>query len=132
MLRNYFVIALRNILKHKGHSLINILGLALGMAIFFLCISLVYFELSYDRFHSKAEHIYRVHQKFNDGGTTANISYPIKQALVDDYPQIMEATHFAPGDARVRVGEKNGIANEILFVDTSFFNLLDIEFVKSS
>lgn len=132
MLRNYFVIALRNILKYKEHSLINILGLALGMAIFFLCLSLVYFELSYDRFHSKAEHIYRVHQKFNDGGTTANISYPIKQALVDDYPQVEEATHFAPGGARVRVGEKNGIANEVLFVDTSFFNLFDIEFVKSS
>lgn len=132
MLRNYIVIALRNIIKYKGHSLINILGLALGMAIFFLCLSLVYFELSYDRFHAKAEHIYRVHQKFNDGGTTANISYPIKQALVDDYPYVQEATSFAPGGARVRVGEKNGIANEILFVDTSFFNMFDIEFVKSS
>lgn len=131
MLKNYIVIAVRNIVKYKGYSLINVLGLALGMAIFFLTLSLVYYELSYDRFHSKADHLYRVHQKFNDGGTTANISFPIKQALVDDYPQIKEATSlgFMGGD-RVRVGNKNGIANLIMFVDTSFFNLFDIRFIK--
>jgi putative ABC transport system permease protein len=131
MLKNYIVIAVRNIVRYKGYSLINVLGLALGMAIFFLTLSLVYYELSYDRFHSKADHLYRVHQKFNDGGTTANISFPIKQALVDDYPQIKEATSlgFMGGD-RVRVGNKNGIANLIMFVDTSFFNLFDIRFVK--
>lgn len=131
MLKNYFIIALRNIIKYKGYSLINVMGLALGMAIFFLTLSLVYFELSYDRFHAKADHLYRVHQKFNDGGTTANISFPIKQALVDDYPQIEEATSLAfMGGDRVRVGNKNGTANLIMFVDTSFFNLFDIRFVK--
>lgn len=131
MLRNYLIVALRNLVKYKGYSLINILGLALGMAIFFLTLSLVYFELSYDRFHPKADHIYRVHQKFNDGGTTANISFPIKQALVDDYLQIEEATSMGyMGGDRVRVGNKNGTANLIMFVDTSFFNLFDIRFVK--
>lgn len=131
MLRNYIHVALRNLVKYKGYSLLNILGLALGMAIFFLTLSLVYFELSFDRFHEKADHIYRVHQKFNDGGTTANISYPIKQALVDDYPQIKEATSigFMGGD-RIRVDEKNKVLNSIMFVDTSFFNLFDIAFVK--
>ncbi|MBL7846041.1 MAG: ABC transporter permease [Cyclobacteriaceae bacterium] len=133
MLRNYIVIALRNILKYKGYSVINVMGLALGMAIFFLTLSLVYFELSYDRFHTKAEHIYRVHQKFNDGGTTADISFPIKQALVDDYPQIQEATSFAfAGGDRGRVGNRNLFVNGIFFVDTSFFNLFDIPFVKGS
>ncbi len=133
MLRNYFIIAFRNIIKYKGYSVINILGLALGMAIFFLTLSLAYYELSYDRFHSKADHIYRVHQKFNDGGTTADISYPIKQALVDDYPQIKEATSFAfAGGDRGRVGNRNLFVNGILFVDTSFFNLFDITFVKGS
>ncbi len=133
MLRNYFKIALRNIIKHKGTSLINVLGLALGMAIFFLTLSLVLFELSYDRFHSKANDIYRVHQKFNDGGTTANISYPIKQALVEDYPQIKEATSlgFMWGD-RVRVGDKNAIANRIMFVEPAFFDMFDVSFIKGS
>ena len=84
MIVNYIKIAFRNIIKSKGYSLINVLGLALGMAIFFLTLSLVMFELSYDRFHAKADDMNRVHQKFNDGGTTADISYPIKQALVDD------------------------------------------------
>ena len=133
MIVNYIKIAFRNIIKSKGYSLINVLGLALGMAIFFLTLSLVMFELSYDRFHAKADDIYRVHQKFNDGGTTADISYPIKQALVDDYPQIKEATSLAfMGGDRVRVENKNAIANQIMFVDTSFFNLFDIAFVKGS
>jgi len=133
MLRNYVLIALRNLIKYKGYSVINVLGLALGMAIFFLTLSLVYFELSFDRFHSKADGLYRVHQKFNDGGTTANISYPIKQALVDDYPYIKEATSLAfMGGDRIRVEEKNKILNGIMFVDTSFFNLFDITFVKGS
>lgn len=133
MLKNYLIIAVRNILKYKGYSLINVFGLALGMAIFFLTLSLVYFELSFDRFHSKADHLYRVHQKFNDGGTTANISFPIKQAMVNDYPQIQEATSFGyMGGDRVRVGNKNAIANNILFVDTSFFNLFDIRFLKGT
>lgn len=133
MLRNYVAIALRNIIKYKGTSLINVLGLALGMAIFFLTLSLVMYEMSYDRFHTKAMDIYRVHQKFNDGGTTADISYPIKQALMDDYPQIKEATSFAfMGGDRVKVDNRQAIANEIMFIEPSFFNLFDIEFVKGS
>ncbi len=131
MLRNYLIIAVRNIVKYRVFSMINVLGLALGMSIFFLTLSLVYFELSYDRFHTKAEHIYRIHQKFNDGGTTANTSYPIKQALVDDYPQIREATSFAfMGGDRVRVVDRNAIVNDIFFVDTSFFNIFEIMLLR--
>src|ERR1700683_560674 len=60
MLRNYLKMALRNLWKNKGFSAINILGLTIGMASSLLILLWVRNELSYDRFHAHADHIYRV------------------------------------------------------------------------
>ncbi|MEM6843865.1 MAG: ABC transporter permease, partial [Bacteroidota bacterium] len=60
MLRSYLKIAYRNLLKNKVFSLINILGLAIGMAACLLILQYVTFELSYDNFHKKGDQIYRV------------------------------------------------------------------------
>jgi len=60
MFKNYLHIALRNIKKHKGYSLINILGLAIGMACCILIFSYVLYELSYDKYHENASRIYRL------------------------------------------------------------------------
>jgi putative ABC transport system permease protein len=60
MLRNYLKIALRNLLKHKGYTFINVFGLAVGIACCVLILLFVRDELSYDRFHEKADRIYRV------------------------------------------------------------------------
>ena len=63
MLKNYFKIALRNLLNNKTYSLINISGLAIGIACFMLIYLFVKDELSYDRFNSKANRIYRLTKK---------------------------------------------------------------------
>ncbi|UCE07998.1 MAG: ABC transporter permease, partial [bacterium] len=60
MLKNYLKITLRNIKKHKGFSFINVIGLAIGMAICILMLLWVRDELSFDRFHENADQIYRV------------------------------------------------------------------------
>jgi putative ABC transport system permease protein len=60
MLRNYFKIAFRNLWKHRVFSFINIMGLTVGMTACFLIFLYVRFELSYDRFHEKADRVYRV------------------------------------------------------------------------
>ncbi len=62
MLRNYFQVAIRNLTKRKGFAFINILGLAIGVACCLLIAIYVFNELSYDRFHTKADRIYRVTQ----------------------------------------------------------------------
>jgi putative ABC transport system permease protein len=68
MLRNYLLIAWRNLRRHKGFSAINIFGLAIGIAACLLILQYVRFELSYDDFHAKAERVYRVRQdRYNDG-----------------------------------------------------------------
>ncbi|HEX8530724.1 MAG TPA: ABC transporter permease, partial [Cytophagales bacterium] len=68
MLRNYLLIAWRNLRRHQGFSAINILGLAIGIAACLLILQYVRFELSYDNFHAKADRVYRVRQdRYNDG-----------------------------------------------------------------
>ena len=60
MLKNYIKIAFRNLWRHKGFSLINIVGLAVGMTAFLLILMYVTFELSYDKFHTKGDQVYRL------------------------------------------------------------------------
>src|SRR4028119_1593810 len=68
MLRNYLLIAWRNLRRHKAFSAINILGLAIGIAACLLILQYVRFELSYDNFHAKGDRIYRVQQDRYDKG----------------------------------------------------------------
>jgi len=60
MLKNYFKVTFRNLIRHKGYSFINIAGLAVGIACSILIIPYIQYELSYDRFHEKADRIYRI------------------------------------------------------------------------
>ena len=77
MFKNYFKIALRNILKEKIYFVINILGLTIGLAACLVILLYVKSELSYDRFHSKADRIYRVIEKrIGDEPVTYNVITP--------------------------------------------------------
>ncbi len=133
MLHNYFKIALRNILKYKAYSFINVFGLALGVAVFFIALQFTTYHNGYDSFHEKAEGIYRIHQKFNDGGTTAHCSYPIKNALLADYSEIQIATSFGFGfENKLYSEHKQIIGEQILYIEPSFFDIFDVEFVIST
>jgi putative ABC transport system permease protein len=68
MLKNYFLIAFRNLSKNKAFSFINIFGLAIGMAACLLILQYVSFELSYDNFHANKDRVYRVNQDRYDKG----------------------------------------------------------------
>ncbi len=68
MLKNYLKVAIRNVMRHKALSFINIGGLAMGMAACLLIVQYVGFELSYDTFHAKKDQIYRIrNDKFKNG-----------------------------------------------------------------
>ncbi len=92
MLKSYLKIALRNLLKYKGYSLINIGGLAIGIACCLLIALWVVHELSYDRFHAHADRIYRVAEVFRDGGKiveeSASIPFPIGPTLKEAFPNL--------------------------------------------
>ena len=75
MIRNILLVTFRNLSKHKSYTLINVLGLALGMAAFILIGAYVHFEKSYDRMYGDAGLVYRVESRFFKGNDLTN-SWP--------------------------------------------------------
>lgn len=124
MLRTYWVLALRNIRKHRAHALINITGLATGIACFFLIMLFIRDELSYDRFHSKADQIYRLttHSSFGVGVKQPGVTLA---ALADHYPEIQAYTRLSKRSITVR--HENTFIEETRFfyVDATVFDVFD-------
>jgi len=140
MFRNYLLVALRNIRKHRGYSIINILGLSIGIASCLLILLFVGNELSYDRFHDKAEQIYRVGLTFHVGTNQFDAALgpsPLAAALVRDFPEVESAARiFARqsrgGDVFVRYEDKRFQEKRFLWADQSLFDILTIPFLKGN
>jgi len=97
MLRNYLKIALRNLLRHKGYSFINIFGLAAGLACCMLIALYVLDELSYDRFYEKADRLFRLATDTREGDhleSDAGSPVPLGPALKNEFPEITEVVRF--------------------------------------
>ena len=94
MLKGYFKTAWRNLVRNKIYSIINIFGLALGMAACFFIFQYVAFESSYDRFHANAPNIYRVpisySGSFADGGTSVTNHPALGPAMKRDFPEVID------------------------------------------
>jgi putative ABC transport system permease protein len=123
MFRNYFTIAWRNILKNKLFSLINILGLALGMAACLLILQYVIFETSYDTFHRKGKNIFRVVvQSPEDETYVATANAPLGPVLQAEFPEIEKAVRFLYTSGVVRIANEQTAYNEekFAYVDADF------------
>ena len=126
MLGNYFKIAYRNLRKNKVYSIINIGGLAIGMACFLLIALYMQNELSYDRYHEEAEHIYRVIHDRNaeDSETWVWGNAPIGPALKSDFPDIVEKVQFSGRSDILLSYEDNAIQeSECFYVDATVFEV---------
>jgi putative ABC transport system permease protein len=134
MLKNYMKIAFRNIVRHKGYTFINILGLATGIICCLLILVYVQDELSYDRYHQKADQIYRI---INAGVIRGNqiemplVSGPWGPAMVKEFPEVLKAVRIKPPDSRwvIEHGEKKFPEKGLYFVDPTFFEIFDVEMV---
>jgi len=136
MLKNHIKTALRNMLKQKGYSLINILGLAIGMASCLLILMYVRHELSYDHYHAHADRIYRVAGSYRMGGRsfeTATVGAPVAKALVDDYQEIEDAVRFrGKGSFVIRYGHNSYKERHIVYADSSFLSMFNIPLIKGN
>ncbi len=134
MLSNYLKIAFRTIWKHKGYSLINIIGLALGMACSVLIMLWVLDELSYDRFHDGAETLYRIEEDQHYSGEifhTWVTPYPAAPVFVDEIPEIVEAARYSWNfSLLIRYGDKAFFEENIRAVDPSFLKLFSFPAVQ--
>ncbi len=135
MFKNYLKTALRNLARHKGYSLINIVGFAIGIACCILILLWVQDELSFDRFHVNLDELYRVveEQHYSDGTVfpIARTPYPAGRAFVEEYPEIVEFTHFSPyGRTLIEYGEKSFYERGIVFADPSFLKMFSFPLLE--
>src|SRR5260370_29110592 len=108
MFKNYLVIAFRNLRRHWVFSLLNILGLTIGMSACFLIFLYIRFELSYDVFHSKGDRIYRMVTDIKTPSETLNWSVASAPMAINaklDFPEIEAVVRVNPGGILVRKGE---------------------------
>lgn len=135
MLQNYFKLAIRNIMKHKFFSAINILGMSIGIAACLLIVLYVADELSYDRFHVKADRIYQVGLHGKIGGQdimTSSTCPPMAEALIKEVPGVEEATRVADfwGAPTVKYEDKIFTEEKIFFADSNFFSFFSFNVLE--
>ncbi len=133
MLKNYLKIAIRNLLKHKAYSFINLAGLAIGIACCVLIMLYVREELSYDRFHENAGRIYRVGNEGQFGSEIwkgGRTSHPLAPALVQEFPEVQRAVRFYRlYKPFVQLGEKKFVEPRFFYADSSVFEVFTFPLV---
>ncbi len=132
MFKNYLKMALRNIKRYKGYSLINIAGLTVGMACFILIFLWVYDELNYDTFHTHSNRLFRIILKKADDPSDRGISstpYILPKILKEEYPEIVEVTRVRTRGypSAVRQGDITFYEPWFFFTDPSFFSMFSYE-----
>jgi putative ABC transport system permease protein len=139
MLKNYIKIAFRNLLKHKFISGINLFGLTLGLTSCLLILAYVINELSYDRYNSNAENIYRVERTFLNADTKevnlrlGTVAPPFGPLLVNDFKEIKKLTRLMP-NGKTSFKYDNKIFNEtdVYFADDNFFDVFQVDMIKGN
>lgn len=125
MLRNYLNVAIRNIRKHKFYSIINILGMTIGITACLFIVIYINDELSYDRFHANADRIYQVNLHGRISGqdiVTANTSPPIAQTLVAEIPEVEAGTRLRNvSGMSVKYQDNAFTEGNVFMADSNFF-----------
>jgi putative ABC transport system permease protein len=134
MFRNYLLIALRLIKKNKLYSFINIFGLAIGLAACILILLWVNDELSFDRFHTKADQIYKVVCSDLLSDEKYAVTTPaLGPAMEQEYPEILRATrYFEMDNLVVKAGDIKSLEDGIAFVDPSFLEMFSFPMIKGN
>lgn len=136
MFGNYLKFAIRLSLKHKVYSIINILGLAIGIAAFLMISLYVLDELSYDRYNDNYDRIYRVNTRGKLGGEDFNTPYtptPLAKNIIKDLPEVETATRMVIGSHKlIRYENKRFAEKRFFYGDSTFFQIFNIPLIKGS
>ncbi len=133
MIKNYLTIAFRNILKNKLFTIINVAGLAIGMAVCFIIYLWVQDEISYDQFNSRADNIYRVERRwdFQDmHGQGANTSPPFGPVMVQDYQEIIDFVRLEKKEVFIKDHRNLFRKQKVMVSDNSIFQIFDFKLFK--
>lgn len=136
MISNYFKTTLRIIWRHRVHSIINIVGLAVGMACTILILLWVRFEFSFDRYHENAGRIYRLATDFHFGafqGKYATSNHPAGPTLQRGYPEVEKAVRFHGvwGGSLVRYKDRQFIEHHLYYADPTVFDVFTLPLLRA-
>jgi putative ABC transport system permease protein len=139
MFRNYFKISVRNLMKYKFISFINLFGLTVGLTCCLLITAYIVNELSYDRYNKNADHIYRVERTFLNAETGAlslqlgAVAPPFGPLLQNDFQAVKKMTRILPiGTAAIKYKENIFNQDDICFADENLFNVFDFKVTKGN
>jgi len=139
MIKNYIKTTIRSLASRKTYSLINILGLAIGIASFLIIYLFIFDELSYDRHHEKAKNIYRLVNVYDFDGVgenSASAPFPVAFTLMDEYPaminNIVRLFNFQAPRSFVEYEEKKFNEKYFFYADSTFFDIFDHTFIKGN
>src|ERR1700761_3393775 len=133
MLKNYIKIAFRNLWRHKGFSIINIIGLAVGMAACFLIFIYVKFELSYDKFNTNFDQVYRLNTDIKSPNEVlhwSSASAPMGPALQQDFPEVIANTRVFGAGYLVEYKDHKFQENNMAFTDPAIFKIFTFPFIE--
>lgn len=131
MIYNYIKIAVRNLLRHKSFSFINLFGLSSGLACCLLIGLYIWNELSFDRYHEKADRIWRISRKFynKDGSQQLHLGHlapPFGPLLKNDFPDMEEVTRLLQTNTTVQLGEQFFSEDQMFYAEPNVFRVFDI------
>ncbi len=134
MIKNLLLIAVRNLKKDKWYSLVNILGLTIGITFSLFLIFYVKDELSFDKHHKNADRIYRINSYIHERDKNTNwviTQLPLGPTLKKDYPEVEEAVRFLGKERTLfKNGDKNFYETKIYYADSNVFNVFTHKFIE--
>ena len=135
MFKNYFKIAIRNLLKHKLYTGINLIGLSIALGVGILIFFFVQFELSFDSFHPESEKIFRVksHERV-DGEMIESFSSPmiVESTFREEFPQIEKITGFITSGVQAKLPDESRKNQSFLLVHSDFLEMFDFKLIQGS
>ncbi len=135
MIRNYFIVAIRNLVKYKGFSFINIAGLALGIASFILIGIFIYHELSFDNYHKNKENIYRIVEDLktdNELLFQSTSSPPMGPAFKREFPEVKDFVRFQQYRGLVTNNEQKFYEDNCYMADHSVFDIFSYKMINGN
>ncbi|MCD9018483.1 ABC transporter permease [Parachryseolinea silvisoli] len=136
MIKNYLLLAFRNFLRNRSYTLINVLGLTIGLTACIIIFLLISYEVRFDRFHKHYDHIYRITQRTrSSSGEELNAAtpYPIAKAFRNDFSQIPLVTQIHLQDeSLVAVGDDKRMLKDIVYADSLFFEVFEFKVLSGN
>ena len=135
MIKNLLLVALRNFKRDKWYSVLNLLGLSIGITFSLFLIFYVRDELSFDRFNEKVDRIYRIDGFIEEAGKPPfKVAYsqtPLAPTLQKDYPEVEEAMRFIPaGKNMYKHGELHLYEDKVFYADSNVFRVFTFPFIQ--